>query len=147
MTSAKSHLIHSIVCDFASRFVRSPDFFICRRKADRERLLALGVPPFEMLRAPDVVIHDRERDWLFLFDDANKRRHMNEGRRAELNAHFAPADKHLIFFSAFPDSTAYCRCATSIAWETEVWIADEPDHMIHYNGRKFLGPYPKERQK
>ena len=34
------------------------------------------------------------------------------------------------------------RFHSAIAWETEVWIADEPDHMIHYNGERFLGPYP-----
>lgn len=29
-----------------------------------------------------------------------------------------------------------------IAWESEVWMADDPDHMIHFNGERFLGPYP-----
>jgi hypothetical protein len=29
-----------------------------------------------------------------------------------------------------------------IAWESEVWIAEDPDHMIHFNGERFLGPYP-----
>ena len=24
--------------------------------------------------------------------------------------------------------------------ETEVWIVEKPDHMIHFNGDKFLGP-------
>ncbi|MBS1775349.1 MAG: hypothetical protein JSS64_03610, partial [Bacteroidetes bacterium] len=23
----------------------------------------------------------------------------------------------------------------------EVWIADNPDHLIHFNGHKFLGAY------
>ncbi len=27
-----------------------------------------------------------------------------------------------------------------VAWETEVWIADNPDHLVHFNGHKFLGP-------
>ena len=29
-----------------------------------------------------------------------------------------------------------------LAWETEVWVADSPSHMIHLNGERFLGPYP-----
>jgi hypothetical protein len=28
-----------------------------------------------------------------------------------------------------------------ISWETEVWVADSPTHMIHFNGERFLGPY------
>ena len=26
----------------------------------------------------------------------------------------------------------------------EVWIADNPDHLIHFDGDKFLGPYTVE---
>ena len=88
-----------------------------------------------------MVIHDLDRDWLFLFDAVNSRRHMDEARREKLAAQFAPCGKELIFFSAFTDRDAFSRFAEAIAWETEVWIADAPDHMIHYNGRRFLGPY------
>ncbi len=35
----------------------------------------------------------------------------------------------------------YAKYASQIAWETEVWIAAAPDHLIHFNGHKFLGPY------
>jgi adenine-specific DNA-methyltransferase len=31
---------------------------------------------------------------------------------------------------------------TQISWETEVWVAEAPDHLIHFNGERFLGPYP-----
>ena len=27
-----------------------------------------------------------------------------------------------------------------LAWETEVWIAEMPEHMIHLNGDRFMGP-------
>jgi adenine-specific DNA-methyltransferase len=43
--------------------------------------------------------------------------------------------------TAFPDRVTFRKFAKDIAWETEVWIADNPDHMIHFNGDKFLGPY------
>lgn len=90
---------------------------------------------------PDVVIHDLERDWLFLIHASTRQRHMTETRRAELQTLFAPSGRHLIFFPAFPDGRAYSRAAETIAWETNVWIADAPDHMIHFNGERFLGPY------
>lgn len=32
--------------------------------------------------------------------------------------------------------------ASHIAWESEVWSAEDPDHMTHFNGERFRGPYP-----
>lgn len=142
MSSSRTRLIESIVADFSSRHVRSPRVFLPRKKADRVSLALLGIPPCDRTTAPDVVIHDQERGWLFLFDAVESRRHMDEARREKLAARFAPCGKGLVFFSAFADRDSFSRFAESIAWETEVWIADEPDHMIHYNGRRFLGPYP-----
>ncbi|WP_107806992.1 BsuBI/PstI family type II restriction endonuclease [Nodularia spumigena] len=28
-----------------------------------------------------------------------------------------------------------------ISWETEVWVAEAPTHIIHFNCERFLGPY------
>ncbi|MBD2364328.1 BsuBI/PstI family type II restriction endonuclease [Anabaena minutissima] len=33
------------------------------------------------------------------------------------------------------------RYLAEISWETEVWVADQPYHMIHFNGERFLGLY------
>lgn len=66
---------------------------------------------------------------------------MTEERRSKLHNHFTSSGKHLVMFSAFPDHRGFCRCVESIAWETHVWIADTPDHMIHFNDERFLGPY------
>ena len=45
-----------------------------------------------------------------------------------------------IFVTAFPDIATYKKFSSELAWETEVWLSDAPDHMIHLNGDKFLGP-------
>lgn len=45
-----------------------------------------------------------------------------------------------IFVTAFLDFDTYKKLSASLAWETKVWIAESPDHMIHLNGDKFLGP-------
>ena len=142
MSSSRNQLIEAIVADFSTRHVRSPRVFVPRRKADLVTLSALGIPPCNPATAPDVIIHDQERDWLFLFDTVGSRRSMDEARREKLAAQYGPCGKGLVFFSAFADRDSFSRFAESIAWETEVWIADEPDHMIHYNGERFLGPYP-----
>ena len=141
MSNSRTKLIESIVTDFSSRHVRSPRVFLPSSQADQASLSALGIPPFDPATAPDVIIHDQERDYLFLFDASESGRHIDEARREQLAAHVATCSKGLIFFSAFTDRDAFSRSAETIAWETNVWIADEPDHMIHYNGERFLGPY------
>ena len=43
--------------------------------------------------------------------------------------------------TAFPDRKIFRKFVTDLAWETEVWIAESPDHLIHFDGEKFLGSY------
>ncbi len=66
---------------------------------------------------------------------------MKESRREEISGHFTHSGKNLVLFSAFANRDIFNRFAESIAWETNVCIADAPDHMIHFNGQRFLGPY------
>jgi hypothetical protein len=141
MTPTRSHLISSIVADFSPRHTARPRVLLPGRKLDRESLSALGIPQRASVALPDVVIHDLERDWLFLMDAVRGKHPIDEIRREQLSAHFSGTGKHLVLFSVFSDGGTYARCAESIAWETNVWIADTPDHMIHYNGERFLGPY------
>jgi hypothetical protein len=140
MTSPRKRLIHSIMAEFAPRYAGVPRILLPGRKLDRVALGQLGVPCLTPVPAPDVVIHDLERDWFFLIDAVTTPRLMDDSRRNALAAHFAPSRKGLIFFSAFANGSFYSRFADSIAWETHVWIADAPDHMIHYNGQRFVGP-------
>ena len=46
----------------------------------------------------------------------------------------------IIYVTAFQNFQTYKKFANQIAWETEIWIAEQPDHMIHLNGDRFLGP-------
>ena len=53
------------------------------------------------------------------------------------------SDVFPIFVSAFPNKQTFKKYVSDISWETEVWISDHPEHLIHFNGDKFLGPYKK----
>ena len=46
-----------------------------------------------------------------------------------------------IFITAFLDVQTYKKFMDKLAWETEVWIANMPEHLIHLNGNRFMGPY------
>ena len=62
-------------------------------------------------------------------------------RHSELSALFANAISSIIYVTAFPDRKTMAKHLADISWETEVWTADAPTHMIHFNGDRFLGPY------
>lgn len=65
---------------------------------------------------------------------------MTPKRIVELSRMFTKVNVGLIYISAFPDFSEFNKHVKKIAWDTEVWIVEFPDHMIHYNGDKFLGP-------
>jgi len=64
---------------------------------------------------------------------------MSPKRVLELEGMFSPCSLGKVFVSAFADFVEFRKRLKEIAWETEVWIAEIPDHIIHYNGDKFLG--------
>lgn len=66
---------------------------------------------------------------------------VNPKRRQELKASFSASTAGLVFVTAFLDRKAMVKYLNDISWETEVWIAESPTHLIHFNGERFLGPY------
>jgi len=62
-------------------------------------------------------------------------------RQFELEKMLADCPAKRIYVSAFPDFKEFKKHIDQIAWETEVWVSEIPDHMIHFNGDKFLGPH------
>lgn len=86
-------------------------------------------------------MHDTHRNWLFPVESVTSHGPVNGKRRDELAALFAGATAGLVYVTAFPDRATYRKYCADVAWETEVWIADAPEHMIHFNGSRFLGPY------
>ena len=62
-------------------------------------------------------------------------------RYQELRKLFGASTAGLIFVTTFVDRKGLARYVEKIAWETEVWVAEDPDHLIHFNGDRFLGPY------
>jgi len=102
----------------------------------------LGVVIAPAAKMPDVVVHDTQRNWLLLIEAVTSAGPVDGKRRKELKELFKGCKAGLVFVTAFADRAAFLRFGGQIAWETEVWIADTPDHIIHFNGERFLGPYP-----
>lgn len=107
---------------------------------DKEGFTRLGVSVSEHGKFPDVVLYDAKKKWLFLIEAVTTHGPISPKRQVELEKLFEKARAGKIFVTAFLDFVTYKKYANDIAWETEVWIAEMPSHMIHFNGDKFLGP-------
>ena len=108
---------------------------------EAEQLDALGVPPMSHDKLPDVVVYDKKREWLFLIEAVTSHGPVSPKRWIELEEALSTCKVGRVYVTAFPDTAEFRKNAADIAWETEVWIAQQPDHMIHFNGDKFLGPH------
>ena len=142
----------AVVEQFASRFAEDPQLLYLGDTAKKNLyintkvLKTLGFPITEHDKLPDVIIYDEKRNWLFLVEAVTSHGPMSYKRVLELELILANCPAGLIYVSAFPDMTEFRRHTNKIAWDTEVWIADLPEHLIHYNGDRFLGPRERSRR-
>ena len=142
-----SELIRAIIENFAPRFAPGSLLIYVGDTGDKwgyfdEDLLAkLGVHVDSHGKMPDVVFYHAEKNWLILVESITSHGPVDAKRHNELSNLFAGAKSGLVYVSAFPNRTIMGRYLGEIAWETEVWVADAPSHLIHFDGTRFLGPY------
>ena len=105
-------------------------------------LASLGVSLDSPAALPDVIIHDQAKNRVFLIEAAIEGGAVDEKRRKELHDLFAGSKAYPVFITAVENRCTMQAFASHFAWESEVWIAEDPDHMIHFNRKSFLGPYP-----
>jgi len=108
---------------------------------EASELARLRIPITQHDKLPDVVLFDAKRDWLFLIEAVTSHGPVSPKRHQELEAMLAGCPAGRVYVSAFHTRGDFRKHAADIAWETEVWIAENPGHMVHFNGIKFLGPY------
>lgn len=108
------------------------------KRPDAFHYLKLRSPPWHDL--PNIVISDEKRNWLFLIDIPRIRSQMNGERCAVLEKIFRGHGLGLVFLNAFKNRRELGDLLLDLPWQTVAWIAEEPDHMIHFNGGRLLGP-------
>ncbi len=133
-----------IIEEFIPRFAPDATLLYLGDTADKllhveeEKLAQLGVSLTEHDKLPDIVLYDEERNWLFLVEAVTSHGPVSPKRVEQLDATLKTCVATRIYVSAFPDFAQFKKHANDIAWETEVWLAEIPDHMIHFDGEKFL---------
>ncbi len=142
-----SELIRAIIADFAPRFAPGSVLVYVGDTGekwgyfDAPLLAALGVDVDSHGKMPDVVLHFTANNWLLLVESVTSHGPVDGKRHTELAKLFAGSTAGLVYVTAFPNRAIMSRYLGEIAWETEVWVADAPSHLIHFNGIRFLGPY------
>ena len=144
---AHSELIKAIIEEFAPRFVPGGVLIYAGDTGEKwgyfdEKLLGkIGVEVDGHGKMPDVILYYPKRDWLLLIESVTSHGPVDGKRQAELAHLFMKSKAGLVYVTAFPSRAVMARYLSKIAWETEVWCAEAPSHLIHFNGARFLGPY------
>lgn len=105
---------------------------------DEEELKKLGFFELKHDELPDVIAYNREKNLLFLIEAFHCTGQWDKTRLFKVKKKLENCKAELVFVSAFETIDQFRTKSNDIAWETEVWIADMPEHMIHFNGWKFL---------
>ncbi len=140
-------LVERIIKDFCELFTGGATFVYVGDTDEKfayfdERLLSsLGVTLEAHGKMPDVVVYIKKKNWLVLIEAVTSHGPVNPKRRSELKTLFKGSKGGLVFVTAFLDRHTMTKYLSDISWETEVWVADAPTHLIHFNGERFLGPY------
>lgn len=146
LLSAGEHnvLQKHIVEDFLSRFGMGAEVLYIGDTSDKylykneDVLEQIGFFTLEHEELPDVVAYSREKNLLFLIEAVHSAGPMDEIRIMKLKKQLEKCTATPIFVTSFLNKKEFRKWVTDIAWESEVWIADSPEHMVHFNGYKFL---------
>jgi adenine-specific DNA-methyltransferase len=140
-------LIKAIIDEFCPRFAPggkvlyvgdTDDKWAC---CDEEAFRALDVGIDRHGKMPDVIVHHVAKNWLLLIEAVTSHGPVNPKRHDELRRLFSGAKAGLVYVTTFLSRAAMAKYVSEISWETEVWVAESPSHMVHFNGERFLGPH------
>lgn len=136
----------AIIQEFGPRFAPGSTLFYLGDTENKTLIIeeqefnALGIPVPSHEKLPDVVLYDKTRNWLYLIEAVTSHGPISPKRQVELEEMLISCTAKPIYVTAFPDLATFKDFLSEIAWETEVWLAEIPDHMIHFNGDRFLQP-------
>lgn len=147
--SAGEHndLQKAIIEDFLPRYGHGAEVLYVGDTSDKylylekEKLEELNFFEISHEELPDVIAYSKKKNWLYLIEAVHSSGPISELRLIQLQKLTKDCKADIVYVTAFLNRPKFRQFMTDIAWETEVWIADNPDHLVHFNGDKFLGPY------
>jgi len=147
LAGGQNALIKRIVEEFCPRFAKGGEVLYLGDAGDQlrddqiRRFKELGIQLDRHGKKPDVVVYLESKEWLILIEAVTSHGPIDQKRQNELRQLFSGNSAGLVYVTAFESRRAMTKHLRNISWETEVWIAESPDHLIHFDGKRFLGPY------
>jgi hypothetical protein len=141
-----NQLQKAIIEEFAPRFAPNAECLYVGDTIQKDlvknedRLKELGFTITLHDKMPDVVLYRADKNWIYFIEAVTSVGPMDPKRIQEITEMTDGVKAGKIFVTAFLDFKTYKKFSEKLAWETEIWLAEMPDHMIHMNGDKFLGP-------
>jgi hypothetical protein len=139
----------AIIEEFAPRYAPNSEILYVGDTANknlykkRDELQKLGISISDHDKLPDVVLYRSDNNWLYFIEAVTSVGPVSVKRMNEINDMLENCECGIIYVTAFLDRSGkngFKKFIGEIAWETEIWIANDPDHMIHMNGDRFYGP-------
>jgi adenine-specific DNA-methyltransferase len=146
---AHNVLISKIVSEFAERFTPAGRLLYVGDTDEKfahfneASLTALGVTVDAHGKMPDVIVHFTEKNWLVLIEAVTSHGPINPKRKTELENLFRSSTLSLVMVTAFLSRKAMAEYLSDISWETDVWVAEDATHLVHFNGEHLLQAYSK----
>lgn len=143
----QNKLIKSMVEEFCPRFAPGGQVLYIgdadskTSNYNKELLSSLGINLDMHGKMPDLVVYQKDKNWLFLMEAVTTHGPVNPLRKKDLESLFGGSEAGIVYVSCFPNRQVLRSHLMDIAWETEVWLESDPTHMIHFNGSRFMGPY------
>ena len=141
-----NQLQKAIIEEFAPRFAPDSECLYVGDTIQKdmvkniEKLSQLGFEITSHDKMPDVVLYREDKNWIYFIESVTSVGPMDSKRIIEIESMTKNVTAGKIYVTAFLDFATFKKFSQQLAWETEVWIADMPDHMIHLNGDRFMGP-------
>ena len=141
-----NELQKAIIEEFAPRFAPNSECLYVGDTTEKDlvkntaKLKELGFTITLHDKMPDVVLYREDKNWVYFVESVTSVGPIDPKRILEITEMTKTVTAGKIFVTAFLDFKTYKKFSDSLAWETEVWLAEMPDHMIHLNGDKFIGP-------
>lgn len=143
----QNKLIKSMVEEFCPRFAPGGQVLYIgdadskTSNYNKELLSSLGINLDMHGKMPDLVVYQKDKNWLFLMEAVTTHGPVNPLRKKDLESLFGGSEAGIVYVSCFPNRQVLRSYLMDIAWETEVWLESDPTHMIHFNGSRFMGPH------
>ena len=145
-TGKHNELQKAILEEFAPRFAPNSECLYVGDTIEKdlvknvEKLTTLGFEITLHDKMPDVVLYREDKHWIYFIESVTSVGPMEPKRVLEIEEMTKDVTAGKIYVTSFLDFKTYKKFSEMLAWETEVWIAEMPEHMIHLDGDKFLEP-------